>query len=199
MQEKITPPRRYMRTQSVGSAGGLVFVLSVFVVLFGLGGAAVQFGFPPTTAQLQQQTGSETTTRPAGQDGEEILNRLREILKVRDEAYQQRRASLLDSIYTPDCPCRAADTLAIQQLLRDRQLQVGGVTEVVDPVAQRVSERQWVVTAVLRTSQLQVRSESGQVLRTEPPDANRWRFALVLPPRGHAWLLGGAWLLQEGG
>jgi hypothetical protein len=49
----------------------------------------------------------------------EIEARLRDILRVRDLAYQRRDIELLRQIYTTDCPCLRGDVSAIRQLRKD--------------------------------------------------------------------------------
>jgi hypothetical protein len=60
-------------------------------------------GSLPPDSSVPQTTESPTTTTIDTET--EVVARLREILRVRDKALQDRNADLLSAVYTIDCPC----------------------------------------------------------------------------------------------
>jgi hypothetical protein len=81
----------------------------------------------PTLPSTPPPTAAPTTTL---NPKVEIIARLREILRVRDQAYSKRNPELLKAIYTSDCPCLKGDTNAIRELIDNKYVVLGGSTSV---------------------------------------------------------------------
>lgn len=136
---------------------------------------------PPTTVAA-----TTTTMNPQTQ----VVVRLKEILKVRDAAYEQRQAELLKTIYTSDCPCLAGDGNAIKQLLKDNAVWVGASTSIRVKKLERVNERLWVVIATFDGSPFRIETESGQLIRSVKGKSELFRFVLAKTIAGSEWMLG---------
>jgi hypothetical protein len=103
--------------------GGLVAAVAVFAI--------VRRPEPTAGASSSALTSPRidaTTTTVA--EEQEVVIRLREILRVRDRAYRERDIDLLRNVYTTDCPCLRGDGQAIRQLLRDDAVWVGASTTI---------------------------------------------------------------------
>jgi hypothetical protein len=135
---------------------------------------------PPTTAA------ATTTIDPQT----EVVARLKEILKVRDAAYERRRAELLKTIYTNDCPCLAGDGTAIKQLLKDKAIWVGASTSIRVKKLERVNERLWIVIAIFDGSPFRIETESGQLIRSVEGKSELFRFVLARTLASTEWMLG---------
>ena len=133
---------------------------------------------------------SPTIERPDSTSRTEIVSRLREILRVREEAYRSRSSQLLSSIYSKDCPCLASDGKAINELLRKKRIWDGVETSIEVHEARRLNERLWTVVGLFRSETLYVRTEDGRLVGTEPAGSDSFRFTLVKPQDEQEWLLG---------
>ena len=120
----------------------------------------------------------------------EIISRLREILRIREEAYRSRSRDMLASIYSRDCPCLASDGKAIDDLLRMKRIWDGVETSIEVHAATKVNERLWTVVGSFRSETLFVRTEGGTLVRTEPAGRDNFRFTLVKLQDEQEWLLG---------
>jgi hypothetical protein len=120
----------------------------------------------------------------------EILSRLREILKIREEAYRSRSRDMLASIYSRDCPCLASDGEAIDELLRKKRIWDGVETSIEVHAATKVNERLWTVVGSFGSEALYLRTEEGTLVRTEPAGSDYVRFTLIKPQDEKEWLLG---------
>jgi hypothetical protein len=120
----------------------------------------------------------------------EIISRLREILRIREEAYRLRSSDLLASIYSTDCPCLSSDGNAIDELLRRKRIWDGIETSVEVREATRLNEHVWTVVGLFESETLYVRTEDGRLVGTEPAGKDLFRFTLVKPQSGQDWLLG---------
>jgi hypothetical protein len=120
----------------------------------------------------------------------EIISRLREILRIRDEAYRSRSSEMLISIYSRDCPCLPSDENAIDELLREKRIWDGVRTSVQVRGATKLNERVWTVIGLFRSKTLYVRTEDGRLVETEPAGEDLFRFTLVKPHEEQDWLLG---------
>lgn len=126
----------------------------------------------------------------------EIISRLREILRIREEAYRSRRSDMLASIYTRDCPCLSSDGNAIEELLRKKRAWDGIGTSVEVRKATKLNERVWTVVGLFRSESLYVRTEDGSLVETEPAGRDLLRFTLVKPKDDQDWRLGLVSVLQ---
>jgi hypothetical protein len=99
----------------------------------------------------------------------EVLERLRNILRIRDEAFQDRDAEILRDVYTNDCPCLEGDGNAIQELINNSYHMVGGATSIKLQKASQVNERLWLVIADFRSAPLRIETEDNKLVRGSPP------------------------------
>ena len=120
----------------------------------------------------------------------EIISRLREILRIREEAYRSRRDDLLASIYSRDCPCLSSDGGAIRELIRNRRVWDGIGTSIEVHGVTRLNERVWTIVGLFRSQTLYIRTEGGRLVRTEPPGVDLLKFTLVKPRDEQEWFLG---------
>jgi hypothetical protein len=140
----------------------------------------------------------DSTTAPSTtiDNREEIVARLQQIFKVRDYAIETRNSSLLESIYTVDCPCRQGDSSLIKRLRRERLVWVGiEVTLQVEEV-ERINDRLWTVNALVIAAPFRIEKESGELVRRMPLGQELSRFALTRPVGEENWLLGQASVVE---
>jgi hypothetical protein len=121
---------------------------------------------------------------------DEVVSRLREILRIREEAYRSRSPEMLTTIYSSDCPCMASDQRAIEELLDYGHVWDGISTSIEVRGVNRVNERLWLVVALFRSGALSIRTEHGKLVRIEPAGSDLFEFTLVKPNDGTSWLLG---------
>ena len=125
-----------------------------------------------------------------------IISRLREILRIREQAYRSRSSDMLDSIYSRDCPCLSSDSSAIDELLREKRVWDGIGTSLEVRGATKLNERVWTVVGLFRSEALYVRTEDGRLVWKEPAGRDFFRFTLVKPQGEQDWLLGLVSVLQ---
>jgi hypothetical protein len=126
----------------------------------------------------------------------EVIIRLREILDVREEAFQIRDVSLFDQIYTNDCPCLSAGREAIARLLEENVVWRERSISLQIQSATRVNDRLWEVVALFLSKPFRIETEQGRLIRRVPEERLRYRFLLVKPAVDGSWLLGRASLLR---
>jgi hypothetical protein len=120
----------------------------------------------------------------------EIVSRLQDILRIREEAYRSRNPDYLRSIYSSDCPCLANDEKAINELLARGHRWVGISTSIEVRSVNRVNERLSVVVALLKSKALRIETLNGRSIRIEPAGSDLFEFTMVKPPDEEQWLLG---------
>jgi len=188
--------------------GRSVFLLTGVAVLLLLGVAAVMLGglrpgddrsnARPTQPGFNTRSTASLPTTTTLNTETEVANRLREIIKIREEAFQKRDASLFDDIYTSDCPCLEGARAAIQQLLKDDAVWRGRSTSIRIQRVSRITGRLWEVLAEFRSAPFRIEREDGRLIRSAPAERQRYRFLLVKPAGDDRWLLGRADLLEGG-
>jgi hypothetical protein len=127
-----------------------------------------------------------------------VAARLREILRVREEAFGRRDTRLLETVYTADCPCLRSGRAAIARLLADRAVWRGRAVAIEVDSLQRVTERMWIAVALFSSRPFRIEREDGTLVRAVPAERQRYRFVLVRPAPSGQWLLGDASLLDGG-
>jgi hypothetical protein len=147
---------------------------------------------PGTPVSTGPVPSDETTTSTTVSARGEVASRLREILRTRDVALLSRDASLLDEIYTIDCPCLKDGRTLIEQLRKENIVWKGVRTNIDITNMEEVNDRLWIVVATVRTPSVRIETESAQLIRTIPAERNRVRFALTRPQDAQEWLLGHA-------
>jgi hypothetical protein len=135
---------------------------------------------PATTGAPSALTSTTTldVTTTIG-EREEVVARLRTILRVRDRAYRERDVGLLREVYTTDCPCLRGDGRAIEQLIKDDAVWVGASTSVEVQKLERASDRLWIVVANFIGSPFRIETESGNLIRSVEGRSEPFRFALA--------------------
>jgi hypothetical protein len=193
------PLRNYqspsMASRAVIAAGGMVLLVS----------AVLQFSHSNSrqTNPTDQPTSPVPSTADRVESGEapltprdEVVARLREILRIREEAYRFRDPELLRTVYSNDCPCLASDEKAIYELLEREHRWVGIATSIDVRSAKRIGKRIWVVVALLHSDRLQIETSSGAPVHVEPAGVDLFQFTLVMPRDSQQWLLGLAAILE---
>ena len=136
---------------------------------------------------------------PGGDARAGITARLRQILRVREEAFGRRDMRLLETVYTADCPCLRSGRAAIARLRLDGAVWRGRAITVEVTGVERLSERVWVAVVLLSSRAFRIEREGGGLIRTVPAGRWRYRFVLARPAPGGQWLVGDASLLGGGG
>lgn len=149
---------------------------------------------PPADSRASEYGTGGAAPPPGVRAG--LASRLDEILRVREQAYARRDATLLDTIYTVDCACLRSGRAAIARLLADHAVWRGRSVSVRVERLSRVNDSLWIALAVLRRGAFRIEREDGALIAAEPAARQRYRFALVRPGPGR-WLLGHASLVQE--
>jgi hypothetical protein len=144
----------------------------------------------PSSSMSSSASPSSTTPR------DEVVSRLREILRIREEAYRSRSAEMLTTIYSSDCPCMASDQRAIEELLDHGHVWDGIATSIEVRSVSKVNEHMWLVVALFRSETLSIKTENGKLIRIEPAGSDLFEFTLVKPNEGASWLLGLASVLE---
>jgi hypothetical protein len=142
-----------------------------------------------------------STTAPSSTVGtrEEVIARLHQIFRIRDRAIQARNPLPLQDIYTVDCPCLEGDQQLIGRLKEER-LRWQGIKVSLDiQDVERVNDRLWIVSALVRTSSFKILRPSGSLVREVPPGQEYSRFALARPIGQEGWMLGQASVIEERG
>jgi hypothetical protein len=152
----------------------LIGVLVAGVAVFG----TVKRADPASQESPSASTQPRVATTTIGEK-EEVTVRLREILRVRDRAYRDRDAGLLEKVYTTDCPCLRGDRAAIRQLVHDNAVWVGSSTSVRVQKLDKVNDRLWVVVASFVGSPFRIETESGSLIRAVEGKSELFRFALA--------------------
>jgi hypothetical protein len=151
---------------------------------------------PTTPGEVSATTLPQTTT---GDVTDQLVSRLHQILKVRDQAVKSRNASLLNGIYTVDCPCLKGDRQLIGNLRRDGLVWRGVNISLDVQGTERLSDRLWAINAVITTSPFEIVKESGEVVKRIPGGQELSRFALAKIDGEQEWLLGQASVVEARG
>jgi hypothetical protein len=122
----------------------------------------------------------------------EVIDRLREILQIRERAIKERDASLFDEVYTSNCPCLRAGRAAIAALNRENILWTNRSISIEVQSTKRISERLWEVVALFVSDPFRIETEEGRLVREAPAERIRYRFLLVRTSDEEPWRLGGA-------
>ena len=151
--------------------------------------------------QVSKATPASASSRPVKihtRPQDEVVYRLGEILRIREEAYRSRNPDLLHSIYSIDCPCLHGEERAITRLL-DRGYVWDGVSTSLDVRSvKKVNNRMWIILALFSSKALRIETESGKLVRQEQAGTDLFEFTLVKPREAEKWLLGRASVPEEG-
>ena len=175
------------RFSVVGFLAVLLLVASLGAILLSRDG---DVGGPTPT--IRQSSAEASPTSTTLETRAEVVERLRKILEVRDKAFRERNAEILDDVYTVDCPCLKGDRNAINELTANNYHMVGGVTSVRIREVNRVSARLWLVIADFRSAPLRIEAEDNKLIRQESGGSDLFQFALSKPAGSNEWLLGRA-------
>lgn len=147
---------------------------------------------PSQTAPAMSTMAPMTTLEPR----QEVIGRLREILRIRDRALATRDANLLETIYTVDCNCLPQSRALIRRLRKEHVVWNGLSTSLKVQQVERVNDRLWIVIGVLSTSTARIEDESGNLIEVAPGEKDRFRFAVAKPVDSQDWLLGYASVIR---
>jgi hypothetical protein len=195
--QSVSPqaPRDPSRRQRLLACTAVVLLaVSVFVTISltrrgeGMSGSA-------SVDPLQPVATTKTTTTTGDQT--EVLGRLRQILRIREEAYRTRNTELLNTIYTSDCPCLMSDSNAIRELLGLRYVWVDIASSIEMRRAHKITEQLWNIVATFRSAPLRIETEDGRLVQEQPQENDFFQFTLAKPPGARQWLLARA-VLYEG-
>ena len=191
------PPTRRGPSRAAWVAATAVALLVVTVVVAVLmtrsdGEAAGSTVPEPSSSQT---TASPTTTTIDTRT--EVVARLREILRVREEAFARRDASLFNEIYSDDCPCLKAGRDAIAALVKENVVWKGRSVSILVQSTQRINDQLWEVVALFTSKPFRIETEEGALIRSAPAERIRYRFLLFRPVGGEQWLLGNASVLKD--
>jgi hypothetical protein len=144
----------------------------------------------PSSSDATTSTGLDTRI--------EVVERLKDILRIRDQAFRDRNTRPLEHVYTIDCPCLEGDRNAIEELVTNNYHVVGGGTSIRVHRVEQVSKRLWLVVADFRSAPLRVEAKDRKLIREEPAGNDLFQFALSKPTGSSDWLLGRATAYREG-
>jgi hypothetical protein len=148
---------------------------------------------PPLSSPPATAAAPTTTINPRI----EVVARLREILKVREEAFAKRDASLFDQIYSDDCPCLKAGRDAIAALLKENVVWKGRSISLLVQSTDQINEQLWEVVGIFSSKPFRIETEAGVLIRSAPGERIRYRFLLFRPAKGAPWVLGNASVLKD--
>jgi hypothetical protein len=183
MHHHDRPSHRTTWAAAITAALLLVAIAAVLVTRSDARSTAV----PPSQPAPTMSTSVPTTTL---EPRDEVIGRLRQILRIRDKALATRDATLLETIYTVDCNCLAQSRALIRRLRKERVVWNGLSTSLKVQQVQRVNDRLWIVIGVLSTSTARIEDEAGNLIEVAAGEKDRFRFAVAKPVDSQDWLLG---------
>jgi hypothetical protein len=148
----------------------------------------------PTSLQSSTDAQATSTTRNTRV---EVIERLREILRIRDEAFRERNPDILRDVYTTDCPCFEGDRNAIKELADNDYQLVGGATSIQVKEARQINGKLWLIIADFQSAPLRIEAKDRRLIREEPKGSDLFQFALSRPSGSSEWLLGRATAYQD--
>jgi hypothetical protein len=187
------PTGRRNRLVLVGLMIAVLLVLGIFASIAQLRRSSNDSASPAT---MPSRTSATTASSSTISTAEEVLARLREIFRTRDQAIRTRNPLLLDDIFTVDCPCLKGDQQLIRKLRQERLLWRGVKISLDVQDMEKVNDRLWTATAVVTTSPFEITTESDVVVRRVPGGREFSRFALARPTGTGDWLLGQASVIE---
>jgi hypothetical protein len=177
------PPRRYLLL------GALIALAIAGIALLVLTRDDDLAATPPPATSTTIGASTATTVPDTKS---EVITRLREILRVREEAFSKRDASLFDDVYTSSCPCLRAGREAIAGLKKeDIRWQDRSISIEVQS-AKSINNRMWEVIALFVADSFRIETEEGKLVREVPAERLRYRFLLVRNSDSEPWRLGNA-------
>jgi hypothetical protein len=165
---------------------GLVALLALVIILLNHEDDAAQL--IPHLTELTDTSARTVQINPPS--AREIVSRLGDILRIREEAYRSRSPEYLRWIYSSDCPCLANDEEAILELLDHKYRWRGIATSIEVRSVKRMTDQLWIVVALLKSKALRIEKENGKLVRIEPAGSDLVEFTLVKPHGAKQWLLG---------
>jgi hypothetical protein len=196
-QDQPAPPPPTSRgpSRAVWTAAILTALLvAVGAAIFATRGDEQAAGSLPPAPSSPPATAAATTT---SDPRTEVVARLKEILKVREEAFAKRDASLFDQIYSDDCPCLKAGRDAITALRKENVVWKGRSISLLVQSTDEINEQLWEVVAVFTSKPFRIETEEGTLVRSAPAERIRYRFLLFRPAKGAPWVLGNVSVLKD--
>jgi hypothetical protein len=182
------PTRRYVFIAAL--VGSMIVAIALLVVTRDDEDVATSTSgtSPPVT------TASSATSTPDSRD--EVVARLQEILQIREQAFQERDATLFDRVYTNDCPCLRAGRNAIAALKKEKVRWQDRSISIDVRSARSINNKLWEVVALFTSDAFRIETEDGRLIREAPAERIRYRFLLVRTSDTELWRLGGASLVE---
>jgi hypothetical protein len=187
--------QRQTRLFFIGIGVTVLMLLLIFALALRMTGSGESNASSATVTMGNPGSSAAPSTTIGARD--EVVNRLHEIFRVRDQAIQTRDSRVLNDIYTVDCPCLKGDQALIKRLRDERLVWDGVKVTLIVEDAEQVNDRLWIVNAVVETSAFEIKRESGTTVRGVPSGQERSRFALARPSGQKTWLLGQASIIDE--
>lgn len=189
-----TPGGTSRRAAVAAIAAALLLVVAVVAVFATRGDGDAAGSTAPEPPPSQTIAAAATTTTIDTET--EVVARLREILRVREEALAARDPNLLDQVYASDCPCLKAGRDAIAALRNEHVVWKGRSISLQVQSTQPVNVRLWEVVALFTSGRFRIETEEGGLIREAPAERIRYRFLLVRLAEGEPWLLGSVSVLK---
>jgi hypothetical protein len=145
-----------------------------------------------TSPTVGRPSAEASTPSTAPETRAEVIERLREILQIRDRAFHERDSQQLEDVYTVDCPCLEGDRSAIKELITNNYHIVGGATSIRIRRTNQVNGRLWLVVADFQSAPLRIEDKGDRLIREESGGSDLFQFALAKPAGSSDWLLGRA-------
>ena len=143
----------------------------------------------PAAEDKEVQVPRASTSAPSevvmarGRPEDEVVYRLREILRIREQAYQVARTpELLHSIYSSDCPCLLSEERAIMELIDRGYIWDNIATSIDVRSVRKINSRLWIVVARFssrcfelkqKAANLLDKNRQAQIYRVHPGEAAR--------------------------
>jgi hypothetical protein len=181
-----------IRRRVLLGAAAIVFIAMILAITMSLTRTEGR-----TVSSPRDSSQPVTATTRALEDKDRVVDRLHEILRIREEAYRLRDPNLLLSIYSNDCPCLSSDENAIQELINRHHTWDGVATSIEVKSVDRMNERVWTVAALFESAALRIETEDGKLVREEPGGSDVVKFTLVKPRESQQWLLGLASVVED--
>jgi hypothetical protein len=184
-------PSRAVWTAAITTA----LLVAAAAAVFATRGDQQAAGSLPPTPPSPPATAAAPTTTIDPQT--EVVARLREILRIREEALAKRDASLFDQVYADDCPCLKAGRDAIAALLKENVVWKGRSISLLVQSTDQINEHLWEVVGVFTSKPFRIETDEGALIRAAPAERIRYRFLLFRPVKGAPWVLGNASVLKD--
>jgi len=176
LPEEGRPSSSWWRRHGLALGLGLLATFAGVIILVEVGPSGL-VGFAPR---------SRPAVISAGETGFDKV--VRHIYDVTNQAFQQRRADLLDDVYNTNCQCHAQARAVIDHLLSSHQVLGGQGTQVVSVEVLKLGPGVALLRVRDKVDPFPVRTEQG-VFVARQPGRSTTPFTFTLEQRNGRWLL----------